>query len=867
MKSHPQPPRWADRFLAWYCSEVFLEEIQGDLYEQFEKTLLEGKPTWAKIQFILGVFRFFRWFRLKKIQDLNLYLIHPAMFRNYFITTYRNLRRNWSYTLINVLGLGLAMACCIVAFLINAVNFNFDKGYENLDTIFQVNSQRIIGEDEQIWGTTPAPMASLVQTEIPEVEIASRLVRNSHLVEYNGETFNELFYYSDSGLVEMFDYQLINGSYADFNQPGAIFLNEDLARKYFKDDDPIGKQLNVSFGEGKVVSMMVKGVFENLPINSTVHFRAITNLDNLIKMRDWDETQWQPSFYSTLLVKLNQAESAEAVNQQLGKYAEIHNEVRPNRKIEKYFLEPYIALKFSNKENYSSYTQETLPASMLIGTAVCGIMILLMACFNFTNTSIAISGRRMKEIGIRKTLGGLKGQLVRQFFLENFILSLLGMIASLFFAELLTDAYNILWPLDLQTSYMENPQLILFIIGMLVFTTLLAGSYPAWFVARFDPSTILKGSLKMKGGNTFTRILLTLQFGIAVMALVIGVVFSQNARYQSTIDLGYDRDQIVVSVVNNVEEYDLISAKLRENPDVEMVSAGQDHIGLRGRLEKAFYAGEEYQIRGFRIGDNYLNTMGIDLIDGRDFREGSVNDQEVSILINEMMVEQLKLENPIGTRIKIEDNFYEVIGVVKNFMPYGLFSPMRPTAIRLSAKEDYRFVSARTSNDKLVSVYGFMESTWKETFPNKPFEGYYQDEAVADAKTTNNNIRDVFLFLSILSLLLSSTGLFAIVSLNVIRRMREIGIRKVLGASVSNIINLINREFLIIFGIAAIIGAGSGYAASEALLGNIFEYHNGVSMSSFALAIGLVLGVCVLTVGMKVYRAATTNPADVLRAE
>ncbi|MCB0855309.1 MAG: ABC transporter permease, partial [Bacteroidetes bacterium] len=775
--------------------------------------------------------------------------------------------RNWSYTLINVLGLGLAMACCIVAFLINAVNFNFDRDYEDIDQLYQVHARRVVGQDQQIWGITPLPLSGAIASEFPEVELSDRIGGSSHLFVYEGQTFDQYVHYVDSSLLKMLNYELIEGSYQDFNQPGALFIDHRLAEKLFGEEAAVGKQINVSFGEGEVHSMMVKGVFSALSKNSTVYFTAISNLDYLVRVREYDQTQWESPFQVTTLVKLTENNRAEAMNSQLEKFAHLYNEVRPNRKVENYYLEPFANLKASNREIYGTYTQQSLPMSMLVGTAVCGIMILLMACFNFTNTSIAISGRRMKEIGIRKTLGGLKGQLIRQFFLENFVLSLLALGAALLFAEILTPAYNSLWPLDLETNYQDNPQLIVFILGMLFFTTLLAGSYPAWYISRFEPSAILKGSTKLKGGNAFTRVLLTLQFGIAVMALVVGVVFSQNARWQATLDLGYDRDQVVVSVVNNTEEYEEMTRKLKENPEVEQVSAGANHIGLSGRLEKIFYAGNEYQGRNFSVGDNYLKTMGLELIDGRDFLEGSENDRQVSVIVNEMLVQTLNLENPVGTRIRIEEEFFEIIGVVKNFMPYGLFDPIRPTAIKLAEKSDYRFVSARTSSDKLVSVFGFMESTWKENFPGKPFEGYYQDEAVADSKRTNDNIRDVFWFLSILTLLLSSTGLFAIVSLNILRRMREISIRKVLGASIAHIIGLINREYLVIFSIAGLLGVGAGYFSAEALLSSIFEYHNGVSLTAFLMAIGALLSVCVVTVGSKVYRAANANPTDVLRSE
>lgn len=789
------------------------------------------------------------------------------MLQNYFKTAYRNLFRNLSYTIINVLGLGLAIGCCIVAFLINELDFEFDSSQPNTENVYRINSRRVLEGRTQLWAIAPLPMGPAVKSEFASVSDMTRFMGSSVFVQHGDKVFSEYVRYADSNFFDFFHFPLKYGDKEAFKDPSSIFITEEIATKYFGDEMPVGKQLSFRYSDSTSREFIIGGVVEKIPINSSIYFGVIANISNLLEVTGNSDANWSSRSLPATFVRLHQNQNVQQTEAQLSKYLALHNEGWKNFELSNFYLQPFGEMKAASRDLYGSYTQEGLPPSMLVGTAVLGLLVLLLACFNFTNTSIAMSGKRMKEIGIRKTLGGMRSELIRQFMTENFILAMLALGAGLLFAEFLVPAYNALWPLELDTQYLSNPQLLLFVIGVLLFTTFIAGSYPALYLSKFDPTIILKGNLKVGGTNAFTRVLLSLQFAIAILTLISAIVFTQNAQYQESVDLGYNGEGVIFIEVNNKSEFEIMKQEAEQYPHTQMVAGSQSHVGWSSGLNTLDVAGKKYEVRALRLGDNYLNTMGLKVLDGRDFRLDSEAERNNSVIVNETLVASLELANPLEERLKIGDQYWNIIGVVKDFMPHGLFTKVTPTIIRLSDPENYRFLSVKVNPEYTTEAYAFLHKTWQDNIPGKPFDGNYQEVTLEEEKRTNGNIRDIFLFLAALVLLLSATGLFAMVSLNILKRTKEISIRKVLGASVPQIMSLINREFIIILTAAAILGVPLGYWGADLLLGNIFTYYTDMNATAFLITTVMIALIAAITVGTKVYKAAMANPADNLRSE
>jgi ABC-type antimicrobial peptide transport system permease subunit len=499
-----------------------------------------------------------------------------------------------------------------------------------------------------------------------------------------------------------------------------------------------------------------------------------------------------------------------------------------------------------------------------------GIFVLLISCFNLTNTSIAISSRRLKEIGIRKVMGSKRAHLIFQFIGETMLICMVSLIIGMVLAEVaLIPAFNQLWPeLKITTNYTGEPDFLIFMIGVLLFTGLLAGSYPAFYISKFQPTSILKGKLKFGGTNYFTRILLTLQFAISLIAIVCSLAFTENARYQRDFDMGFDKKGVISTRVKNRSEFETYRNALLENDNIQSVGWSQHHLYSTGYNDPIKHNEKEIEADIMDVGDDYLKTVGMTITEGRDFVKDSESDRKESVIITEEVARKFGWDKPIGKEIVWHDTVkLYVVGVIKDIYNRGLWEKMEPLIIRYSAKDNVSHVLVSTSADKIVEVNKFMEAKWKEIFPNRLYAGRFMDEEMVEANTVNNNIVKMFVFLGVIALILSATGLFTLVSLNIIKKMKEIGVRKVLGASMGNISRVINIEFVIILSIACLLGGFSGAWMAGMLMGSIWDYYQNTTIATLLLSALILFVVSALSIGFKVYNTARLNPANVLRDE
>jgi cell division protein FtsX len=505
----------------------------------------------------------------------------------------------------------------------------------------------------------------------------------------------------------------------------------------------------------------------------------------------------------------------------------------------------------------------------VVSPVIMAILVLLIACFNLTNTAIAISSRRLKEIGIRKVMGSLRFQLILQFMGETLFICFLALVFGLFFGEILIGAWNAMWDdMKLTSHYFDSPGFSIFMIGVLLFTGLVAGSYPAFYISHFEPVSILKGKLRFGGTNYFTRTLLVAQYTFSLIAVIFALAFYENSKFQRDFDLGFDDKGIIIAYVENQSEFDTYRNAIERNKEILSI-AGSKHSIFSSRYNDPIkHESKQLEVDIIDVGDEYIKTMNLHLVQGRDFQKDSETDKKESVIITEKLAKSFGWDNPIGKEVIWMDSVHLfVIGVVKDVYTQGLWRELEPMMLRYTGPENYTHVIVNAPLEKLRDVNKAMEAEWKEIFPNRLYNGRYLDEIMVEATSVNDNIVKIFVFLGVVALMLSATGLYTLVSLNIIKRMKEIGVRKVLGASVSNITRIINTEFIIMLIIASVIGSGLSYLAVDGLMDSIWDYYQSATSFTFALSVFLLFFISGLTIAYKVLSAASMNPVNTLRTE
>lgn len=791
------------------------------------------------------------------------------MFKNYLLVTFRNLLKNRVFTLINILGLGIALSVCIVAFFNHMFNYEFDKTHLNFDKIYRINSFRDMEGREQEHGIVPATLGLQVKKDIPGVEKAARFMQTESPVREGLDIFPTRISYVDPEFLDIFTFPIILGDKKAIDNQANVIVSRTMAGKLFGKEYPIGKSIGVVNNKNKEFTYTIGAVFEDLPLNSSFRIDILSHYDNYKLMWEWNDTDWK-NFTTCLFIEVPNKSLIPSITQSLSNYVPVQNQARLDFKITRYSLVPLKDVGSNSRTTWASGLYPSLHPAALIAPPIMALFILLIACFNFANTSIATFSKRLKEIGLRKAFGGQRRQLVTQFMIETLIICLLALGAGIIIAEFLVPAYSSLWGyMDLVLTFSKYFFFWIFLILLLFVTGFVSGVYPAMYVSAFSPVSVFKGSSPFRGVGKLSSVLLALQFSISVMALVLGLVFSKNAVYQRTLDLGYDRDNIIVIPVP-VELSTSFRNEILSNPKIISVAGTQQHIGFGAYPRPVKDAVKQREVEFMDIGPEYAATMGLRLVEGRLFdklREGADRANK-SIIINQKMVEDFGWKAPMGMTITLFDTTkLTVVGVVENFYTSGIWKKIQPTVLRLASTDDYRVLAIRAESKDLHDVLDYLSTKWKEQRTNFIFEGMYQEDTLNEEKTINNSILKVNIFLAIAATILSLIGMYNLVSLDVIRRTKEMGIRKILGAPVSLIMYLGSRKFLVVLLIASVTGCLGGYFLSNLLLGSIWDYFVVIKPGILILAVAIIFVSTVLTIAFKIGKSALRNPVDSLRYE
>lgn len=791
------------------------------------------------------------------------------MIRNYLLVTFRNLIKNRVFTLINIIGLGISLAVCIVAFFNHMFNYEFDRGHENFDKIYRVNSFRDMQEREQEYGIVPSTLGLEIKNDIPGIERSARLNRAGFPVKRGDDLFPLQISFVDPDFLEIFTFPLIYGDKGSFGDQANVFISKSAAETLFGSEYPVGKTVSLLDARNKEFTYTVSAVFTDLPDNSSFRIDILSHFDNLLAMTGQKDADWR-MWSHALFIMVEDRSLLSSIAESMKNYLPVQNRAREDFKINRFNLVPLKEVGANSRTIWSSSLFPSLHPAALFAPPVMAIFILLIACFNFANTSRSIFSKRLKEIGLRKTFGGLRKQLVTQFMIETFIICLLALIVGIALAEFLVPAYSNLWAyMTIELTLVQYPFFWVFLLILLLVTGFVAGVYPAWYVSSFNPVNIIKGDFAVKGSGRLSIVLLTLQFAISVMALVMGIVFARNSQYQKTLDLGYDRDKLII-VQAPVENFNALRNEMLTNPKVVSAEGSQNHIGYGAYRRPIEDENKPLEVDVMDIGPGYAQAMGIHLVEGRLFdRERSEADiTNGSIIVNQKFLEALGWKEGVGHSVTLYDTIrLNVIGVVRDFYTYGVWQAIEPMMLRLSMTEQYNTLVVRGNSEDLPELLEFMSMKWKSMGINAVFNGRLQEDIMQEEKDINGSILKVNLFLAVIATLLSLIGMYNMVSLDILKRTKEMGIRKIQGASVPVIMFLSSRKFLVVLLLASVLGCAGGYYVSNMLLDSIWDYFIAISAGMLLMAATIMSAATVLTILLKILKAAMRNPVDSLRYE
>ncbi len=873
--NHHRPPQWVERLLQRFGDPRTLEEVVGDLQELFPYWVEKAGPRAARRRYLWTVLRLLRPFARRRGSQVNLSssIIPTVMLRNYFKVTLRLFAKNKVHLLINTLGLGIALACCMVAYLLFAYNMEFDRFHtpKKVARIFKIHTHSV-SKSGEIMETidAPLPLGPASSTEIAGIERYTRFARGSGFVTKERIGFREYLAFADSTFFEMFDFPLLAGDYKYFKDKSAIYLSEELAQKLLGTvEDPIGQMLTLSFQNEKEILVTVGGILDKIPENSTFVYNALLRFEHYLDIHDLAPDDWSDWRNPSTFLELAATESAPIVSDQLDRYLDIRNKVRQDMEVKDFQLEPFHAVFTGDEVNSGSVNIRNESAILVIFGSI-AIMILLIACFNLTNTSIVMSTKRLKEIGIRKAVGAARRQIVGQFLSETLIIMAFSVIAGFIMAVLvIIPEFDAMFDFGYGFADLNGFNLFISLILILVAASLVAGVYPALFNSRLNPVNLVKGNLRIKGTNWMTRSLTAAQFALTVIFLIAGVLFFRNINFQENLWLGYEKDRLLLIDLPGESSFNILKNEINTYPKIVNVAGSYSHLNYTSWQSPVEIESQIFDIRIMGIGENYLKTVGLNVVQGSDLSASNGLEAENTVVVNKAFLERTALEDPFNQTFMLEGRRRRIVGIVENhwdnlqrskeYEPF-IFYRIKP--------EQYNCMVVNTEASDLTSTFHYLKKTWSKLFPNRPFDGRYQDEIVfGNSRTVNGNLGKMFLFLTILGTFLSIAGIFSLASLNINRKTKEIGIRKVLGATKGSIVALMNREFIIILLVAATIGSLGGFFLTDTLLSFLYKHHIPVGWLPVVLCAVFIFGMGYLTTSGSILRAAGANPIDALRNE
>ena len=795
------------------------------------------------------------------------------MFKNYFKIAWRNLSRNKLYSIINITGLSIGIACCILIFLFVQRELSYDKYNVNANRIYRLTEILHMPKEDNARAVTSPPMAPALRANFPEVEKAVRINSSSRTLSKGEKTFPDTrIIYADSEFFDIFTFPAIYGNTKHaITEPYSIVLTESTAKKYFGDAQPVGKTMQLS----DTISLTVTAVIKDVPENSHFTFDCILSSATMYKMSPMEmkDTWFFNNFYTYLLLAENHdAKSLEAkITSYIGK--EMTEKIKETGLSYDLKLQPLTDIHLKSNLNSETTTNGDITYVYIFSAAA--LLILLIACCNFINLSTAKSINRAKEIGLRKVIGAQRFQLTMQFLGESILFAIISLVFSVIMVIASLPFYNQFASQTFSLSALLSPALILVYLVIIISIGLLAGIYPAFLMSSFKPVSILKGQLKHEWKDIFLRKgLVVFQFTMAIVLIVGTALIFQQLRFMQNKKLGLNKEQVVEFDLSRADapKQQTLLAEIQKTPGVENASLtdftfkyGISSIAV---IPEGFADNEVSSQPVISIDENFLKTFDIPLAAGRDFSKDFATDPSQGFMVNETAVKEFGWKEnklAIGKNINWDGKKGKVVGVVKDFNFNSLRKQIKPLILHIEP-DFYGTIAVKLKPENIQTTIASIEQSWKQVTGNDSQGCTFMDDDFAKLYKTETTMQSVLSVFTVLSVFVACLGLFGLTAFTVRQRFREIGIRKVLGASVSNVINILSIDILKLVCISILIASPLAWFAMRRWLQD-FAYHTTISWWTFVIAGLTAIIVAFLTISFQSLKAAIANPVKSLRTE
>ncbi len=793
------------------------------------------------------------------------------MFRNYLKIAFRNLIRNKATSLINIAGLAIGITCCMLILLWVRDELSYDRFHENANKIYRVTQHDYNSNGDYFpVAVTPWPLAAALKNDYPEVIESARLrILKGKLINYKDKKiFEDDFVAIDPSFLKIFSFPLVIGDISTaLTEPNTVLITEETAEKYFGNDDPMGKSITIN----NRVDFKVTGILKNVPHNSHIRFDFLVPFESTLRAEGWTEA-WHTNNYYTF-VQLKNSSSHQSLS---GKIYDYIQKIYPDWET-KFILQPLTDIHLRSDYAIDLYGQTQSKAFYVYAFSIVALFILFIACINFMYLSTVRSVKRAKEVGLRKVVGARRANIVAQFYGESIFLTIISLFAAVILVELLIPLFNNMSGKQLTLNLFNDPLVPFGLLGMGLITGLISGSYPALVLSSFRPIDSVKDAnllfFSKSRRSNFRRILIVTQFVLSIMLIIGTLVVSKQVDFMMNSKLGYEKEHIVYLIKrgNLSSQYDAFKTELLKNQNIIGVTGSSDIPTYSVHSTGAFtWEGRNpevnFPIHQFSIDHDYIKTFEMQIVEGRDFsREFPVDASIESFIVNESAVKAMGLENPIGKNFSLYDHTGKIVGVVADFHYKSFQTKVEPLCMRIDPRWiHYLFIKVKSEN--IRESINSIESIYNNFNPDYPFELAFLDEAVEGLYNSEKRTMQIFSQLTLIAIMISCLGLFGLAAFITQQRTKEIGIRKVLGGSISNVIGLISREFILLVSVANIIAWPVAYYLMDNWLQN-FAYKTEIGWWIFLFAGGSALIIALLTVSSQAIKAAIANPVEALKYE
>lgn len=805
------------------------------------------------------------------------------MIKNYLIVTLRNLMRQKTYSILNTLGLAIGMACCILILCLIQYEMSFDQFHQNSDRIFRIIRETRSGDGtiESRSGTS-GPLAPALLREYPEVQTTARIWRSNSWTTYQSKGFFQDICMIDRSFLDIFTFPFVKGDpQTAFQNPFSIVITEQAAKQYFPYEDPIGKTISIKH-RFFANDYLVTGVMKDIPQNSTIQFSILTATIVREPQRVWET--WHETYYFRPIetyILLPDNANPEMLERKLLNFMEKYMG-KDIREYNTYHLQPFKRIHLYSNIDYNMSGHGDINRIYLFSAIA--ITILLIACINFMNLATARATRRAKEVGLRKVVGAHRRQLIQQFLGESIAMAFLALLLGVTLAQLVMPVFSAYINSDLSLTAQSQLNLLPILLAFTILVGLVAGSYPAFYLSAFQPVSVLKGTPKSDNTGAFRQSLVVFQFCASIILIIGTSVIYQQIFHMTNKTLGYNKNNIIripiFDLSNKTEpnqskwlsrRHNLIKRAFLGNPNILKASALRS---IQGPMRVVFpegTEGSEWRMQVREVDEDFFDTFEIELIAGRNFSTAIPSDTTNAFILNETAVKKLGWKNPIGktfgfgSRTSTSPMYGTVVGVVKDYQPRSWHQEIQP-AVFCNRRALFHSLYLKTKPESLPETLTFIEQTWKTFLPEHEFTHVFLSERLTRIYQNEKRLGTTTTTFSSLAIFVACLGLFGLTSFTVTQRTKEIGIRKILGASIPNLLFLLSEEFLKLIFVANLIAWPIAYYIMNSWLQS-FAYRVDLGVSIFfSSGLGTLL-IALLTVSFQALKATGINPADALRNE